>query len=585
MDDAGTAALASGASARRYPRRTILKRAAAIGFSSAFIPTLLAACGGGSAEEATPSDAAPGSPSPAPGETPSGETTGGIVNANTTLGDKGIGNPILNGNDYWTEWLVFSKLTKYDDEGNVLPDLAATYEYSEDGLTLTLSLVDTTWHDGEPFTAADVLFTFDTVSDPNVDTPYGSRLQVGGEKVQYEALDDRTVRITMKEPFAPFLFGLSQIGIIPRHLLENSADINTDPFNLQPIGTGPYKFVEKQPDQFVRYERFDNYFKGRPAADGWTVFYMVDANAGAAALESGEIDMMFTPPEMQPRYEDDPDYMLLNYVYFTPITLAFNHKHPALADINVRRAIAHAIDRKTLNETVTKGRGLLANNHYATTGPLDRYNNYDEVNYETEYPFDPARAQRLLDEAGWTPGADGIREKNGQRLSLTVLTYAGFDEYKNDQVIIQQMLGEVGIEITPQVLEYTTLEGMWHDPNDDPMGRAMEVQEWPHPFEQDPDVFNELHSSNVPPGDNYMWFQDAEVDQLIDQGRTTVDLDERIQIYQQLDRRRMETLPALPLYCAVDGWVVSRRLGGVPEDTPSFRWYQRAFPEKIYKQG
>jgi peptide/nickel transport system substrate-binding protein len=603
MTDRTVRELIQEAVERRYDRRDLLRRATVLGLSAPAIATLLAACGDDDDDEPAQPGTTPvpdddddeeETPDPddddeddEPDDTPVAET-GGVINAITTLGDAGIGNPILSSHDYWTNWITFSKLFKYDDLGNILLDLAEDFEYSDDGLELTLHLQEATWHDGEPFTSADVIFTFDTIQDENTDTPFGSRLQVGGDWVGWSAPDDRTVELTMSEPFAPFLFALSQVVIIPRHLLEDSDDINTDPFNTSPIGTGPYRVVERVPDQYIRYERYDDYFLGMPAADGWTVFFMADTTAGAAALDAGEIDMMFTPPEMQPRYEDNPDFRVLNYVYYTPITLAFNHRHPALEDFDVRRAIAHGIDKEALNDTVTRGRGLLANNQYATTGPLDQFNDYDNVNYMEAYPFDQDMARELLDGAGWTEGADGIRERDGQRLSLTLLTYSGFDEYQNGQVIIQEMLGDIGIEVIPQVLEYNALQSLWYDPDGDPEERAMELHEWPHPFEQDPDVYNELHSSNHPPGDNYMWFEDAEADELIARGRETVELDDRITVYHELDRRRMETLPALPLYCAIDAWVVStrvesRNMDHPLDDTPSFRWYQRAFPQDLYK--
>ncbi|HEX7101131.1 MAG TPA: ABC transporter substrate-binding protein [Nitrolancea sp.] len=583
MDDPLVRSLIQEATSRHYTRRTILRRSAALGLAAPAIAVVLAACGSGSSN--TPAAAGGTSAATSASGATAASGKGGIINANTTLGDKGIGNPIIDQSEYWTEWLVFNKLVKYDDKGNQIPDLAKEWKYSDDSLTLTLTLVEAKWHDGEPFTSADVLFTFDKVKDTNTKTNYASRLQVGDKFVTWAAPDDRTVTVTLSEPYAPFLYGLSQIAIIPKHILEKTKDINTDPFNKQPIGTGPYKLVEWQPDQYIKYERNDDYFMGKPAADGWTNYFMANTDAGAASLDKGEIDMMFTPPEMQPRYEKSPDFVLHNYVYYTPITLAFNHKHPILQDMTVRKAIAQAIDKKTLTDTVTKGRGLIANNQYATTGPLDKYNNYKEVDYQKEYPFDVEAAKKLLEDAGWKAGGDGIREKNGQKLSFTLITYSGFTEYMNDQVIIQESLKQIGIEVTPSVLEYTTLEGMWHDPNGKPEDRAMEVQEWPHPFEQDPDVYSELDSKNVPPGDDYMWFKDADVDKLIEQGRTTVDPNARVDVYHQLDVVRLKALPALPLYCAVDGWVVSKKLGGIPADTPSFRWYQRAFPEKIFKQA
>ncbi|HET7035377.1 MAG TPA: ABC transporter substrate-binding protein [Thermomicrobiaceae bacterium] len=595
MDDARVERLIAEATERRYSRRRILARAAELGIGGAALAAVLAACGssssngtsssgtttsgGGAATGAASATQAAGQSTSAP----SGQT-GGIVNANTTLGDQGIGNPILTSNEYWTSWLCFNRLVKYDDKGNQIPDLAKSWKFSDDSLTLTLNLVDNAkWHDGQPFTAADALFTFDKVKDKNTKTPLASNLQVGDEFVDWSAPDDHTVVIKMKQPYAPFLYGLSQIPIIPKHILEKSADINTDPFNKQPIGTGPYKLTEWQSDQYIKYVRNDDYFMGKPAADGWTNYFMKDTDAGAAALDKGDLDMMFTPPEMQPRYQSNADFVLHNYVYFTPITLAFNHKHPILKDMTVRKAISMAIDKKSLSDTVTKGRGIVANNQYAKTGPLDKYNDYTNVDYQKEYPFDVAGAKKLLDDAGWAPGSDGIRAKDGQRMSFTMLTYSGFTEYMNDQAILQQALKEIGIEVKPSVVEYNTLQGMWHDSNENPDDRAMEVQEWPHPFEQDPDVYNELDSKNFPPGDNYEYFKNDDVDKLIEQGRSTVDPDARAEVYKKLDVARLKSLPALPLYCAVDGWVCSKRLGGIPADTPSFRWYQRAFPEKIYK--
>jgi peptide/nickel transport system substrate-binding protein len=593
-------------------RRTLLRRTAAAGLSIPMIAALLAACRDDDGDDEDDEDIQdveePTDPDPlpdnviddeppdddpevdddTPDETPL-PRTGGTINVYTTFGDTGIRNPILSGSDdAWTQWIVFSRLFKYDDHGNILYDLAERVEFSDDGLTVSFDLVETHWHDGASFTSDDVIFTFDTIRDENTNTPLWSRLQVDGDWVQWSAPNARTVDISMNAPFAPLLFSLSQIPIIPKHALEESTNINTDPFNTSPIGTGPYRWVERVPNQYQRYERFDDYYKGAPAADGWTVYFITDATAGSAALDAGEIDMMFAPPEIQPRYEDNPDVRLLYYVYFTPITLAFNHRHPAVREFEIRRAIAHAIDRVALNEAVTGGRGLIANNHYAATGPLEQFNDAEGVSYTETYRYDPGLARQILDDAGWVDGATGARERDGQTLSLTLLTYAGFDEYLSGQIVIQEMLGNVGIEVISQVLDYTTLQALWQDADGDPAERALELHEWPHPFEQDPDVYNELHSGNHPPGDNYMWFADAEVDDLIERGRGEVDLETRIRIYHDLDRRRLETLPALPLYCAVDGWVISRRVESrntaFPLDTtPNYRWYQRAFPQDLHK--
>lgn len=629
MQDERIDQLIEQAKTLRYDRRQILKRAAVLGLSAPAISVVLAACGGEDDEDpvatepaSTGADATPTEAASEDEETPEAATTpgdeadatpdnaeaeptdadsgsaetpstsappagsGGIINIPTTLGDSGIGNPILTSNIQLIRFYVFSRLMVFDHEGTLQPELAESWEFSDDNLELTLNLVGATWHDGEAFTADDVIFTFDTIQAESTDTPLRSRLQVGGEFITWEKVDDQTITLTMTEPFAPLLFALNEIPIIPEHLLAESADINTDEFNSNPIGTGSFRLAEWVPDQFFRMERFDEHFRGPALADGITAFFFADTNAGAAALEAGEIDMVFTPPELQGRFEENPDFTLHNYVYFTSITLAFNHKHPILSDMAVRKAIELGIDKDSLTETVTRGRGIVSHNQFAESGPLDRYNDYDNVPASV---FDVEAANAMLDEGGYTMGDDGIRvSPDGDPLSFTCITYSGFDEYVNAQVIIQEMLREVGIDVIPTVVEYTTLEGMWADTEEDPNNRALELEEWPHPFEFDPDLFNELHSANIPPGDNYMWFQNDEVDSLIEQGRTETDLDARIEIYKQLDVLRSEALPAIPLYLAVDGWVASNLVlgpDGNPISTPYFRQYVLTAGHTWYKES
>lgn len=597
MDDERISRLVDQATKLHWNRRQILKRAAALGLSAPAISMVLAACGGddddddtsptattgagteatattGGAAEPTATTASGGEATATTGggaATPAPSGSGGIINVNDTLGDKGIGNPIITGAGAWTSWMTFNRLMYFDDTGTLVPELAEDWTWSDDNLELTITLKEAKWQDGEDFDADDVIFTWDTLAAETTDTNLKSRMQVNGEFVTWEKIDARTVKITTPEPFAPFLVGQNYIAMIPEHILSGVADINTDAFNLAPIGTGAFKVTEWRQDEYVKLERFDDHFQGPAAADGFTIYFQADTDVGAASLEAGEIDMMFTPPEIQPNYENSADFTLHNYVYYTPITLAFNHKHPILADFNVRQAISMAIDKQSLVDTVTKGRGLVANNQFADTGPLDRYNDYDNV---APIEFDVAAANALLDESGYPAGSDGIRaSSDGTRLSFNIITYSGFEEYANDQVILQEMLSEIGVELTPQIVEYATLEGMWADPNDDPNNRALEIQEWPHPFEFDPDLYDELHSDNFPPGLNYMWFKDDQVDELIINGRVETDPDARAAIYRELDVRRSETLPALPLYIAVDGWVVSNRIKGVA-DTPYYRQYR-----------
>jgi peptide/nickel transport system substrate-binding protein len=278
-------------------------------------------------------------------------------------------------------------------------------------------------------------------------------------------------------------------------------------------------------------------------------------------------------------------FTLHNYVYFTSITLAFNHKHPVLSDQAFRKAIESGIDKVSWTESVTRGRGIVSDNQFAETGPLDRYNDYDNIEPSV---FDQEAAAQALEELGWTVGDGGIREKDGEQLSFNVITYSGFDEYQNGMVIFQDQMSQIGVEISPNVVEFSTLEEMWADPDDDPDNRAFELEEWPHPFEFDPDLFNELHSSNVPPGLNYMWYSNSEIDDLIVTGRTTTDPDERVGIYQQIDVIRSEDLPCIPLYLAVDGWVAANTVlgsDGEPIQSDYFRQYRLVETHTFWKEA
>ena len=627
MTDEPVARLIEQATKLRWNRRQILTRAAALGLSAPAISVVLAACGGGSDKTPTTKPAAATTPTTSSGATsspaaatattgsstgggqphdvrltcrrchrddwrkpaatvattPTGPTgKGGVINISNTNGDTQVGNPILSTAATMLPYYMFSRLMVYDDTGSLRPELASEWAFSADNTELTLMLRAANWHDGQPFTADDVIFTFDTIKDDKTDTDAKSKLKVGGDFVTWTKVDDKTVKIALKEAFAPILYNLNDVHIIPKHILSTVSDINTDAFNTKPIGTGPFKFSEWQADQYVKMVRNDDYWGGEVRPDGLTVFFQSDSNVAIASLEAGDMDAIFTPPESQPAYDNKPGFKLYNYVYFTPITLAFNHKHPILQDVKVRQAIAMAIDKKSLTDSVTKGRGLVANNQFADTGPLDRYNDYDNVK---PVAFDVDAANKLLDDAGYAMGSDGIRQTtDGKKFSFNIITYSGFEEYQNDMVILQEMLKQVGMDIKPNTVEYTTLEGMWADANDDPENRALELEEWPHPFEFDPDLFNELSSQSFPPGLNYMWFKDDQCDQLIDQGRTTTDPDQRAAIYQKLDVRRAEVIPAVPLYIAVDGWVVSDKLKGVA-DTPYFRRYYLTNAQDWWKEA
>ncbi|MBI4641071.1 MAG: hypothetical protein HY731_10270 [Candidatus Tectomicrobia bacterium] len=504
----------------------------------------------------------------------------GVIKMQITS-DTGIGNPILNKAVPMVGYLAFDPLVEFNDQGKLVPSLAKSWDFADDNKTITFHLhSNVKWQDGKPFTAADVDFTLNTILDSKTLTPQRTNLKVGDKTVSWKVVDNETITFSLPEPYAPFMFNLSGIKIIPKHLLSASADINKDPFNLNPIGTGAYKVTEWQQGSHIVLTAFKDYFAGAPQGDKFVLQYFADQDAAAAALEKGELDLKWIAPEQQERFLKNPKFKVLKYVYYTPITLAFNHKHPVLKDRQVRQAIGYAIDKRSLMNTVTKGLGKVANYQYSDGGTLDFYNNYAL----SEDVYDPARARRLLEEAGWKDiDGDGILKKDGEKLSLTITTWSGFAEYENVCTIVQEMLKKVGIQTEVKLIARSGLEEMRYDVKADPKGRALEVQEWPHPFRFDPDLYRELHSSAVPPsGDNYMWYNNPQVDELLAKGRTTMDPEKRREIYLKLQEILKEDRPSIPLYIAVDAYAVAEYVGGVPDDTPNVQQFVFIYPEKLF---
>lgn len=572
-------------------RRTFIAQCLLAGLSVPATALLLAACQNDS-DDGTPDTVAstPGSVAPTQPAVPTGteqpaatfaptetatpdaapDSDHGEISIAVTTAPTAIGHPLTQGANAQIAAYVFSRLVTTADDGSIRPELAQQWSYSPDWRVLTFSLVEALWHDGAPFSADDVIYTLDVVRADPTATSKAALLRAPGGALSWDKVDDRTMSITTPAPFASLLARLAEVPIIPRHILAAADDSTVASFSSNPIGTGRYTMRQWEPDGGVLLEANQAYFDGPPLNSGLRYRNFPSTDSAARAFDAGAVDAMYLPPSMHHLYRDRESVTLHEYPFFTPITLAFHHQHPALRDLDVRRAIAHALDRQALVDAATGGVATVAHHQFPSGDLLDRFNEYDQV---TAISFDPDEAALILDNAGYTFGTDGIRvSATGQRLALRLVTQAGFDEYMRCLELIQDMLLAVGIEIEPQLVDSVSLRRMWSSPNQSPEARALELQEWPHPLENDPDLYDELHSDNIPPGDNYMWFTDSQSDDLIERGRTTMDDSERVALYRALDVRRSVTLPSLPLYNAVDGWIVSDRVSNVA-DSPNFRRY------------
>src|SRR6266566_601330 len=294
------------------------------------------------------------------------------------LGDATSLNPLVatDGQSYIAEWPMFDSLLELDQNLNVRPLLAESWEVSRDGLTYTFKLKKgVRWHDGKPFTA----------------------------------------RFRLRYPYGAFLAVLvnPRAGIIPEHLLKG-VDLNTAEFNRKPVGTGPFRFVEWRRGERLVMEANAQYHGGRPALDRLIYRVIPDAVVLLQELRAGGVDFIESPPLTEvARLKQTQGLQVLVADNTSYNYLGYRQDLPPFDDMRVRRAFYHAVDSGTLIRQVLQGYAAPATGQF----PPSSWAFDPSVK---GYPFDPARAKALLAEAGWKPGPDGVLVKDGKRLSFSL---------------------------------------------------------------------------------------------------------------------------------------------------------------------
>jgi peptide/nickel transport system substrate-binding protein len=359
-------------------------------------------------------------------------------------------NPLLNDVRIW----LFDGLVQFDENMNPVPDLAESWEISPDGLVYTFKLrQDVTFHDGTPMTAADVVFTAEKTLDESINSPYRSKFVINGTPVVWAQVDDYTVTATLPQPSGSFLAKTSRADeiffcILPKHLLEGVTDMTTADFNFSPVGTGPYKFVSYEPDQQVITAAHDAYHQGRPGCKEVIRLNYPSEQSALAALQSGEIDVSSLREAGNIRAaEGDSNLTVHRYDSNWIFAARYNYNNPILADIAVRQAINHAVDRESLVKAAVSPTASLGNSPISI--------GWAASPNVTAFEFDPEKAKSILETVGWV--GDGTREKDGQSLSVTITIY---NDYAAPDIAagMQQFLKEVGIDLQINMLEYAAFQ-------------------------------------------------------------------------------------------------------------------------------
>lgn len=517
---------------------------------------VLAGCGGGSGSE-TGSRASTGTP-----------VRGGTLLRHLSSDCKTLNWVLYTTTDelYVLRYL-YDTLLDYDVNLEIVPVLAESFEVSKNNLDITVKLrPNLHWHDGEPITTADVAFTMDRILDPAV--PAVNKEGWFNRLDRYEMVDDRTIIFHWSEPYAPALHALTELAPIPKHIY-GKGDFLQNPANRAPVGSGAFKFVEWKSGQTITLERNEDYYRD-PAWLDRIIFRIIPDNAVAFnALKAGEIDEMRVRQLQWETQTNDADfrrrfdkkvYYVRQYNY-----LAWNCRSIWFSDKRVRKAMTLLFDRKTLNDKVYSGEAELV------SGPF--YINSWAYNKDVApLPYDPDQAKQLLAAAGWVDSdGDGVRDKDGVDFEFEFNIASGSRIAMEFATLLQEGCRKAGIEIDIRPMESATYFDRVFKGEYTAAALAWRL-------DQDPDIYDTFHSSQVPPiGLNHTFYSNQKVDSLLTLGRREFDIDKRRDIYHEVHRLIAEDQPYTFVNSVPEKRPINRRVGNVvlSPDGP-FKFYPGA---------
>ncbi|MEH0970316.1 ABC transporter substrate-binding protein [Micromonospora sp. CPCC 205546] len=380
-----------------------------------------------------------------PTATSTGAGGGTLVVA--TAGEPDALNPVLNyGVDGGS--LIFDGLVARDARNELVPALARELPtVSADGRTVTAKLREgVLFHDGTPFTAQDVVFTYQAVLDPKVDSTLRSDLDMLDSVT---APDPSTVVFGLKYAYAPFPQRLA-LGIVPAKALAGQ-DINKAEFNRKPVGTGPYRVTSWTPGDRLVLAANESYWGGRPANSGVVVAFVADDNVRAQRMRAGEFDAAELAPKLATGFDGQAGYRVQRVPTADYRGVMLPMGNPVTADLAVRRALNAAVDRAAM---VT---GLLGGAGEPAFGPVPPTSEFAEPSIVGKPAADPAAATAALDAAGWKPGPDGIRAKDGRQAAFSLM-YPATDSLRKELALaVTADAKKVGIKITPEGLTWDAI--------------------------------------------------------------------------------------------------------------------------------
>ncbi len=473
-------------------------------------------------------------------------------------------NPLLDLNntaDRAVDRLLFGSLIRFDGRGIPQPDLAQSWGISVDGTLYNISIrPEAVWHDGEPVTSDDVIFTLDLLMSSV--SAYPDDVKEMWKTVQVERLNDKTIKFTLPEPFAPFLDYLT-FGLLPKHLLESTPPegLQDAEFNIRPVGSGPYKFdhllVEGGQITGIVLTAFEDYYAQAPFIQQVVFRYYPTAREALTAYQQGEVlGVSQITPDVLEEALGEPTLSVYTGRLPEMSLVLLNLDNPETAflqETEVRRALMLGLNRQRIVDTLLQGQAIVAD------GPLfpGTWAYYDEIERLT---YDPEAATEMLIAAGYTiPAAGGeVREKEGTALSFTLL-------HPDDELhtaIAQSIQGDwakLGVRVNLQALPYDQLF-FDHLVTRQYQAALVDLNLTRSP---DPDPYPFWHQAEATGGQNYSQWNSQPASEFLEQARVEVDPAERLRLYHNFQVTFAKELPSLPLFYPVYSFGVDSQVQGV----------------------
>ena len=438
----------------------------------------------------------------------------------------------------WVYFNMLEGLLTLDEQMQVKPSLATGYEVLSPTKVRFKLRPNVKFHDGTPFNAAAVKFTFDRALKG---TPPARWASLAGSLSGAEVVDDLTVDMITKEPYGPVLRTLAMycMGIVSPTAVQKLGE----GFSRAPVGTGPFKFVEWKTNTHVIIERNPDYWGDKALLDRVVFKVVPEEGARMIALQTGDADMVLFPaPAQLPALRKDPKFAVHEVGGIRVVFVGMNVA-PPLDDVRVRSALLHAVDRKAILENIMEGsaapaRGVLAPGVFG----------FKDMALDRLYPFDKAKAKGLLAQAGYTPGPDGVMQKGGQRLSLSWLSARG--RYPKDGEIVeavQAMLKDVGIEAKVQFLDWAAV---FQQVRAASLSQNLFTLGWvTSNADADYSLYALFHSKQPPPtGWNTSRYVNPKVDALVEQARRSLNQPEREKLYGEVQDILAKEMVWIPVY-------------------------------------